>query len=882
MKISSASKKVLASALSAAMVVAFAPAAALAAPANVDPAKYVTVTYDANGGDKTAKPSDTLQLQEENGKYYLNVTETYAGTSNGYAFSKWFIDADGDGILDAGEKSVEGGYIEVSADTTAVTLKAAFATPALTAGTFSSIDNTIAFTIDKSGTAGHEYQLTVKDASGTTVGEQAFGGAKGADVSYMNNADYTTVAFVENPTSTDKMEAYTSFLKSGAYTATLTDGGKVISTCDVELASLTVKDGINTVADDDVVSLWQLDNGKAEASVSLDPGVYLVDGNGYAVNASAIAMKGDTVVYTTDTVQVPSAFIYDEAARTATVTLADATAKADDSYAVSVAGPDGSAVYSATVKAVDNGGVTIPAVAFSFDQSYAGARAAKAEAAGTYTVTVTKTAKADKAVTTSKKDMVLSEVAYDLGDGKAVKGAVTDSFTDEAKVTLATFGSIATEPKGYSFDKWSFGGKTYDSGAEVKLEAGKVNTVAAAYKAIDYASTPTCTVSKVAVGAGTEYYMTITGTATGETVTYSIEDGSSDVSYTGPFKLTSGKDVTVKVSASKKTEVEVTYEDVTDVDKLWSTVTSGGSSVFELTIGNSSTKWLAASGVASAIASGKTTYTALAEKLWATSDELKDTYNATFKALYEAVAAEADAQVAAYADEALVAAGSKAWTMAAKTYAAALKTVAAEEKKVADAEAAKTINAEAYLLGAQNVIEAANRALKTATEDKSVTAADIKAASDVTASLKAATDEASAKAALEAYNALTDAQKKLVATADVTAAQKIVADAEAAKKLADEQDEKAVKYCNSTKTKTIKLAKKAKKTKKKFSVKWNSQVSESGNAVTYAKVSGAKVTVSANGKATLKKGVKKGTYKAKVKVTCGNATRTVTAKFIVK
>ena len=110
-----------------------------------------------------------------------------------------------------------------------------------------------------------------------------------------------------------------------------------------------------------------------------------------------------------------------------------------------------------------------------------------------------------------------------------------------------------------------------------------------------------------------------------------------------------------------------------------------------------------------------------------------------------------------------------------------------------------------------------------------------------------------------------------------------MADAEAAQKLADEQDEKAVKYCNSTKTKTIKLAKKAKKTKKKFSVKWNSQVSESGNKVTYAKVSGAaKVTVSANGKATLKKGVKKGTYKAKVKVSCGNATRTVTAKFIVK
>ena len=188
----------------------------------------------------------------------------------------------------------------------------------------------------------------------------------------------------------------------------------------------------------------------------------------------------------------------------------------------------------------------------------------------------------------------------------------------------------------------------------------------------------------------------------------------------------------------------------------------------------------------------------------------------------------------------------------------------------------------AYTTGVSSLISTANTALKEAEEDTTVKAADITAAKAVTEQLKAATDADSAKAAIEAYNALTDAQKKLVATADVTAAQKIVADAEAAKKLADEQDEKAVKYCNSTKTKTVKLAKKAKKTAKKFSVKWNSKVSESGNKVTYSKVSGAKITVSANGKATLKKGVKKGTYKAKVKVTCGNATRTVTAKFIVK
>ena len=157
--------------------------------------------------------------------------------------------------------------------------------------------------------------------------------------------------------------------------------------------------------------------------------------------------------------------------------------------------------------------------------------------------------------------------------------------------------------------------------------------------------------------------------------------------------------------------------------------------------------------------------------------------------------------------------------------------------------------------------------------------ADVDAAAAVTAQLEAAKDATAAKAALEAYQALTDTQKALV-SADALKAAHTIVDAQA---VIDEQDQAAVKYCNSTKTKTVKLAKKAKKTAKKFSVKWNSKVSESGNKVTYKKKSGsAKVTVSANGKATLKKGVKKGTYKAKVKVSCGNATRTVTAKFIVK
>ena len=199
---------------------------------------------------------------------------------------------------------------------------------------------------------------------------------------------------------------------------------------------------------------------------------------------------------------------------------------------------------------------------------------------------------------------------------------------------------------------------------------------------------------------------------------------------------------------------------------------------------------------------------------------------------------------------------------------------------MAKAEAAKTADIGSYAAAIKTIVSETNTALEAAAESKEVTCADVTAAKAVTEQLKAATDATSAKAAIEAYNALSDAAKKLVATADVTAAQKIVANQEKI----DDQDQAAVNYCNSLRKKTVKVAKKTKKTAKKASVKWKKQVSESGNAVTYAKVSGsAKITVSSNGVATLKKGVKKGTYKVKIAASCGNATRNlVTAKFIVK
>ena len=61
--------------------------------------------------------------------------------------------------------------------------------------------------------------------------------------------------------------------------------------------------------------------------------------------------------------------------------------------------------------------------------------------------------------------------------------------------------------------------------------------------------------------------------------------------------------------------------------------------------------------------------------------------------------------------------------------------------------------------------------------------------------------------------------------------------------------------------------------------------SKSGAKVTYKKANTAgksKVTVSAAGKVTVKKGLKKGTYKVKVKGTVGAHSKTVTCKIVVK
>ena len=154
MKISSASKKVLASALSAAMVVAFAPAAAFA---SIDNGTQVTVSFEANGG--VATPGDLSPVTHTVSEGSLTFTADQIN-GNRYkkgesAFDFWFYDANNDGKYTTGDNSgdlkVTGNALDVSGESisgTDITLKASYKEISATA---SATFNTAASDYNKDG-----------------------------------------------------------------------------------------------------------------------------------------------------------------------------------------------------------------------------------------------------------------------------------------------------------------------------------------------------------------------------------------------------------------------------------------------------------------------------------------------------------------------------------------------------------------------------------------------------------------------------------------------------------------------------------------------------------------------------------------------------------
>ena len=926
MKISNASKKVLASALSAAMVVAFAPTVAFGAAdsATADGTKTVAVTFNANGGTVTAGCAGftTELLKDADGKYFVKVSGTNTATDASYGASTgWFVDADGDGLYNSRtEKKVaivgSDNYVEVAADTTAVELKAIYTMPTVgfensaftgaatyTNGSIS--DNKAAsFTVKTStkGKAGHTYVLTVKNPNGDTVGTKTFGANTAAGEAAVSElANDQTVFFTANPVTGDTMATWMDKLVSGEYTASLTDNGKEISTAKVSLAKVTAKVGDNSAS-----QFVQLVDGKKTVKLAKleTPYVAYLDADGYnagtLVNAgqpeegTEVEVTGDATFTATKVAQAVSAVEYTATAGdhgTIGFTLAAGATK----YAVSISDKDG-VIYTGTYK-------TSNAKTVFFDGTIGEAHTNAVEKAGSYVVTVVAT-DSDDNETTSKAKMDLTEVKYAVGEGVKfndnsdaasgdktnwTKAAFQTAYTSDAAPAPTAIDTVAAAKDGYTLAAaWQLNGKAYDA-KENKLKVGESNTLTAVATAKTLAAAPGYTVEKSTAGTTTQYVLTVTPAAN---TSVAVSDGTDlgTITTAKAFIIDGTKDITLTASSTVPGvgNKVITLKTANGLVKAWNTATASGSSKLELLEGNTGAKWSAAAGVKAAIESGKAAYEALAAKYYVSSEEITAVDLAAKKALYEAILAEANAQIASYKDGANVVAGTKVWNMTAANYKDAIEKLAGEEKKLAkelkDAtEAAQATAYKKYALGTASLITTANTLLVKATENKAVKAADVKAATEATAALKAAKTADEAKAALEAYSKLSDDAKKLVATADVAAAQKIVSDAEMAQKLKDSQDLAAARDLNGKKvTAKAKVGKKA--TGKSFTYKL--AASESGATATYKKVSGSKyIKVSKSGKVSFKavKVQKKAkTYSAKVSVTYGTQTVTKTVKLVVK
>ena len=928
MKISSASKKVLASALSAAMVVAFAPTVALADKALDPSGKKVTVSYSAGTGSVKAGMSnfttDDVALNYEGDKFYIQpkanngvdsatAANTYAKGS--YSFSKWWYDADADGVVDDGETvAATNGWLEVSGDTTAVALTALYAEPAV-----SEVTN-FSFGISDEGS---QTKPALSDTLPTFK------------VSNLPNGDYTAdlklgdkVVYEKTSTTTQGEASSTDFalspasglkdsdLKAGTYTLTVYKAGTAVLSEEYKVHTLTLDCGSYGSFADGKTKTFLVSDGTSFSGLTVGLNTEANKPTAASQQASGYTFQK----WTSDVEKITSDVTLTASYNNAKVSKVEFK---KDALVFSVANIENysdvdkvsfavSGAASISGELTQNSG-KIDNAAVCFGQKAEGQVGENvyytkaAAAAGTYKVAVTVTYKASAA-----KDPVVLEgevsvgaVTYDLGtcawkantdEAQAslvklvqVGDNITTAYNKANSVLTDTYLDVAGEDDGIT--GITVNGKAFSKLTDAEKEMTAAGATIAVVTSTVKVAKPTYT--QVVNPDGT---VTLTFTAAeGTKLTYAI-DSTDKGNLNGPVTLKpadaaritvtatdtatkaakQSNSVTLIKAASDVSSRGLQYND-TFINDVTGAATSQSTALAPQTYGSvQSVKDAAEAGSDSIAALGYTTQ--------------KEVNAANLKAAEDLLKAAADVEVAnldalkagiANSDGSVTKVGDEVYGNAVK----AVEAVLADFDKNHDYKADGTTQDTSTASKAQYASTAAYLTAIKAAYSAAVTAAttyakaDVDAAAAVTTQLEAAKDATAAKAAIEAYNALTDTQKALV-SADALKAAHAIVDAQT---VVDGQDQAAVNYCNSVKKKTVKLAKKAKKTKKKFSVKWNSQVSESGNKVTYAKKSGsAKVTVSANGKATLKKGVKKGTYKAKVKVSCGNATRTVTAKFIVK
>ena len=916
MKISNASKKVLASALSAAMVVAFAPTVAFGAVAKNG---VVNVEFDTTGatvasGSTELSGTYTATATESN-KLFLgdNFTAAHNYTyADGQAVT-WYLDVDGEDGYDGGVKDIAlaaDNTLTLSADAQEAVVENSTITLKVAAqGTAVAVEKVTSVSQEYKGDAtianGDKLAFNAKAATAATGSVKAI---LTKDGSLVSSQVINTIA--ASPASTINFTAAAADNVTGANAARVSDGyfneeswgagkwamtikdvktDKVLGSTEFEVAKVSVAGLFGTKKDENGKELLAVAGQTLESQLNaaiITPGFKLNDDNinydqaeGYKVDgkkavkydSSKWVKAGDKSVkveagmsltpYYAGDLSVEKA-VFNGGAKTISVKTSGCNKAAGYTYTIEVSG-----AATATVKAEAAALNAGTAVAYSFGT--AGAKA------GTYTVTVTEKYDDGKSAPVTKTvgstDVTLTEVTFAAGEGASFKPGVDTKtiVASDAKV----FDVIAHAPasgdiksaEGTRFVGWSLDGTKAYSDSKGKVGASAITLTA--LWANNVAKKPVVSYADGKLTLSQE-------NGAGYKVVYST-NGTTWYDYTAPITLDVAKNTEVRA----KTVVTDTAIKVSESDPVTIVNYKAAKTEVESVVKGISNKATGASTTAapqyykSVLPTLVSDATAAIEKIGFSADWKAEKLN-VYKAALKTVADYETAQIDAYAAGVAQKDGSLKKTDAA--------TVAKQKALIADVVSdyaiynddkttERTTVAYGTSAGLDKFVANVTKASK-AVADAAVSyaKADVDAAAAVTAQLKAAKTADELNAAIKAYGELNDTQKQLVASADVAAAQAALNKAE----LAEAQDEAAIA---AVKGKTVK-AKAKKATKSSLKV----VTSKSGAKSTFKKVTkNSKVTVSKSGKIVVKKGLKAGKkYTVKVKATVGTQTKTV--KVIVK
>ena len=926
MKISSASKKVLASALSAAMVVAFAPTVAFGKAGTNWTVNFSTAGGTVATGHVASEASLTAQTAAEAASDTLTLKATGIDgvyQLNGYDFAGWGVDNNGNGTLDEGETTViadtdlasgiDVKNVASAADdeTGTLNLIATYAVPTTTAASLPL--NTAAADYDKD--AATAPSISVKNLKSGDKFTATLSGAAGViDTATATGAGASAATFTFSVKGKD--------LAAGTYTFEVKDAkGNVVATKTKSIYTVTLDKGAgygafpseaatSYLVSEDTVLYNSTPGSNSALTVLTTTGTYGFTGwytsngtqvtgsNGQVVSTYNTPVKGDLkLVAQYQNPQVSKVQLSGTSTKGSLV-IGTSQVHTDstniDHYKVTIEGPNG---FKKEITKTADGQNKLTSVSseitVKFGQDYDGYQqtATKLEA-GTYTVSVAivwnegyvPTSDSEKAPIASKS-IELASLSYDLGEGYLNADAKQNAAAIAALPSIVEAGALgstvastinAAKPSTKAasenvFEAWTVNGKALTDKTAVSGAA----TVTASYKAGRIAA-PTYTVA----ANGTDKF----------DLTFATAETGAKLYYNG-HEIAAGEKVTVSatattdivVTAVKSGKATGTLTLIAAADKTDSGITAYGNfadGVLTTLTSASGVKVQTYSDVLGTIKADE--LKTLAAVGYATADEWGAKIKAAKRAVVEAAATVEKANLAAkaamvksddgktysYVTAADIAAAEAAIDAVLTDFDGINGTSAASYKPVTAGLSTANNDGDDYATAIAKIVKDVKKTTLQAT--------DVEPAQAVTAQLKAAKTGAEAQAALEAYSKLTATQKELVSAADLAAAQEIVAAAE----LKDAQDDAAVSKVRDA-SKTVKAGKNGKTTKKQ-SVTLKAITSKSGAKVAYKKSSGSsKITVK-SGKAYLAKGVKKGTYKATVKATCGTQTAKIKVTFKVK